>query len=50
MEIASAVERMLLPGGYLRVKKIGETYNPDTLIIHDTAVCLYFRLDRLLYA
>ena len=50
MEISSAVERMVLPGGSKLGKKISETYNPDTLIIHDTAVCLYFRLDRLSYA
>ena len=40
VEISSAVERMLLPGGYL--KKIGGTYNPDTLIIHDIACVLIF--------
>ena len=25
-----------------------ETYNADTFVIHDTAVCLHLRLDRLL--
>ena len=47
MEISSTVERRVLPGG----SKLGknETNDADTLIIHDTAVCLHFRLDRLLY-
>ena len=38
MEISSAVERMILCGG----SKLGknETYDADTLIIHDTA-CPY---------
>ena len=41
-------ETMVLPCG----SKLGknETNDADTLIIHDTAVCLRFRLDRLLYA
>ena len=33
----------------LNLKK-NETNDADTFIIHDTAVCLHFRLDRLLYA
>ena len=50
VEILSSVdhERMVFPGG----SKLGknETNDADTLIIHDTAVCLRFRLDRILYA
>ena len=50
MEIFSSVDhvRMVLPGG----SKLGknETNDADTLILHDAAVCLRFRLDRLLYA
>ena len=41
MEISCAVERMVLPGGSNLGKN--ETYDPDPLIIHDTAVCLHFR-------
>ena len=41
MEISSAVERMVLRGG----SKLGknETYDADTLIIHDTA-CAYISI------
>ena len=44
MEISSAVERMLLRGG----SKLGknETYDADTLIIHDTA-CAYIFISTL---
>ena len=48
VEISSSVERMVLPGGSKLEKN--ETTEADTFIIHDTAVCLHFRLDRLLYA
>ena len=39
------LERMILPGG----SKLGknETNDADTLLIHDTAVRLHFRLDCL---
>ena len=47
MEISSLVERMVLHG----VSKLdkNETNDADTFVIHDTAVCLHFRLDHLLY-
>ena len=48
VEICSAVERKVFPSR----SKLGknETNDADTLMIHDTAVCLHFCLDRLLYA
>ena len=48
VEISSSVEGMVLHGGFKLEKN--ETTEADTFIIHDTAVCLHFRLDRLLYA
>ena len=48
VEISSSVERMVLHG---RSKlDENETNDADTFIIHYTAVCLHFRLVRLLYA
>ena len=48
VEISSSVERMVLHAGF---KLEGnETNDADTFIIHYTAVCSHFRLDRLLYA
>ena len=48
VEISSSVERMVLQG---RSKlEENETNDADTFIIHYTAVCLHFRLDRPLYA
>ena len=46
MEISSAVERMILCGG----SKLGknETYDADTLIIHDT-VCPYIFISTAFY-
>ena len=46
MEISSAVERMVLRGG----SKLGknETYDADTLIIHDTA-CAYIFISTAFY-
>ena len=48
VEISSSVERMVLQGGSKLEEN--ETNDADTFIIHYTAVCLHFRLDRLLYA
>ena len=48
MVISSSVERMVFHGGS-KVEK-NETNDADTFTIHDTAVCLHFRLKRLLYA
>ena len=48
VEISSSVERMVLHGGSKLEKN--ETAEADTFIIHDTAMCLHFRLERLLYA
>ena len=47
VEISSSVERMVFHGGSKLEKN--ETNEADTFIIHDTAVCLHFRLDCLLY-
>ena len=47
MEIASAVERTVLPTRSKLSKK--ETNDADTLMIHHTAMCLHFCLDRLLH-
>ena len=46
VEISSSVERMVLHGGSKLEEN--ETNDADTFIIHYTAVCLHFRLDRLL--
>ena len=48
MEISSAIERMVLPGG----SKLGknEIHDPDTLKIYNTPVYLHLLLERLLYA
>ena len=48
VEISSSVEGMVLHG-WSKLEK-NETTVADTFIIHDTAVCLHFRLDHLLYA
>ena len=48
LEISSSVEKMVLPGGSKLEEN--ETDDEDTLIVHYTAVCLHFLLDRLLYA
>ena len=48
VEISSSVERMVLHGESKLEKN--ETNDAHTLIIHDTAVFLHLRLDRLLYA
>ena len=48
VEISSSVERMVLHGGSKLEEN--ETNDADTFIIHYTAVCLHFRLDRLFYA
>ena len=48
VEISSSVERMVLQGGSKLEEN--ETNDADTFIIHYTAVCLHFRLDRLFYA
>ena len=48
MEMSSSVKRMVLHGESKLEKN--ETNDADTLIIHDTAVCLHLRLDRLLYS
>ena len=47
LEIVSAVERMVLPGGS-KLRKRWNLWYADTLtcIIHDTAMCLHSRLDR----
>ena len=42
VQISSSVERVFLLGGSKLEKN--ETTEADTLIIHDTAVCLHFRL------
>ena len=47
VEISSSFERMVLHRGSKLDKD--KTYDADTFIIHDTAVCFHFRLDRLLY-
>ena len=46
VEISSSVERMFLHGG----SKLEKNETNDAFTIHDTAVCLHFRLERLLYA
>ena len=46
MEISSAVERMVLRGGSELGKN--ETYDADTLIIHDTA-CAYIFISTDFY-
>ena len=46
METSSSVEGMVLHGGSKLEEN--ETAEADLFIIHDTAVCLHFRLDRLL--
>ena len=46
METSSSVEGMVLHGGSKLEEN--ETTEADLFIIHDTAVCLHFRLDRLL--
>ena len=46
--ISSSVERIVLHGGSKLEEN--ETNDADKFIIHYTAVCLHFRLDRLLYA
>ena len=48
VEISSSVERMVLQGGSNLEEN--ETNDADAFIIHYTAVCLHFRLVRLLYA
>ena len=48
LEISSSVEKMVLPGGSKLEEN--ETDDEDTFIVHYTAVCLHFLLDRLLYA
>ena len=48
VEILSSFERMVLHGGSKLEEN--ETNDADTFIIHYTAVCLHFRLDRLFYA
>ena len=48
VEISSSVEKMVLPGGSKLEEN--ETDDEDTFIVHYTAVCLHFLLDRLLYA
>ena len=48
VEISSSVDRMVLLGGSKLEES--ETNDADTFIIHYTAVCLHFRLDRPLYA
>ena len=48
MEIFFSVERMVLHGE--SKLETNETNDADTFVIHDTAVCLHFRLDRFLYA
>ena len=47
-EFSCLVERMVLYGGSKLEEN--ETDDADTFIIHYKAVCLHFRLDRLLYA
>ena len=47
VQISSSVERMVLQGG--STLEENETNDADTFIIHYTAVCLHFRLNRLLY-
>ena len=46
LEISSSVEKMVLPGGSKLEEN--ETDDEDTFIVHYTAVCLHFLLDRLL--
>ena len=46
VETSSSVEGMVLHGGSKLEEN--ETAEADLFIIHDTAVCLHFRLDRLL--
>jgi len=46
MEISSAVERMVLRGGYKKGKN--ETHDADTLIIYDTA-CAYILISPTFY-
>ena len=49
VQISSSVERMVLQGGSIHLKKM-KLMMQTHFIIHYTAVCLHFRLNRLLYA